>query len=303
MAPPVLLFGYNRSKHFSRAWQALAENVEASRTELYVFLDGAKISENIFEIKKTRKEAKKIRGFKKIYYYEAPYNLGLSQSILSGINRISAFEKSWIILEDDLVVGKHFLSYMHDALSFYEKNNNVASIHGYVYPISRKLPETFFLRGADCWGWGSWNRAWSKFDGDGKRLLSKLLKSPLKELFTFKGSASYLKMLEEQIQGKNDSWAIRWYASAFLAGMFTLYPGKSLVQNIGLDASGTHCERSSKYDTELFQGRINVRPQAVTESKDAREAFEQFFRGKKTSGLKQRSRQILFKIKEKLGLV
>jgi hypothetical protein len=133
--------------------------------------------------------------------------------------------------------------------------------------------------------------------------MQALLKSPLQELFTFRGSASYLNMLEEQIEGKNDSWAIRWYASAFLAGMFTLYPGRSLVQNIGLDASGTHCERSSKYDTELFQEHINVCPQPVTESKAAREAFELFFRGKKAPGREQRFRQILFKIKEKLGLV
>ena len=301
--PAVCLFAYRRPIHLSRSWQSLAENAEATQTDLHVFLDGPKSSKDINKVLETRVEAKKIRGFKKIFFYEANSNLGLSQSILNGIKKVSQQVSSWIVLEDDLVVGKHFLKFMHDALRCYEIDPAVASIHGYVYPTSDPLPETFFLRGADCWGWGSWNRAWSHFEKDGGRLMQALLKSPLQELFTFRGSASYLNMLAEQIEGKNDSWAIRWYASAFLAGMFTLYPGRSLVQNIGLDASGTHCARSSKYDTELFQGRIDVNPQAVTESKAAREAFENFFRGKKTSRPEQRFRQILFKIKEKLGLV
>jgi hypothetical protein len=46
-------------------------------------------------------------------------------------------------------------------------------------------------------------------------------------------------MLENQINKKNNSWAIRWYASAFLENMYTLYPRVSLVQNIGTN-NGTH---------------------------------------------------------------
>ena len=51
-------------------------------------------------------------------------------------------------------------------------------------------------------------------------------------------------MLEKQISGQNNSWAIRWYASAFLKNKLTLYPSKTLVQNIGL-TSGTHCNKMS----------------------------------------------------------
>jgi len=48
-------------------------------------------------------------------------------------------------------------------------------------------------------------------------------------------------MLIDQIAGHNDSWAIRWHAACFLADRLTLYPGKSLVTNTGVDGSGTHC--------------------------------------------------------------
>src|SRR5690606_21058947 len=87
----------------------------------------------------------------------------------------------------------------------------------------------------------------------------------------------YTKMLEDQIAGKNDSWAIRWYASAFLNNMLTLYPGKSLVHNIGNDASGTHSEAVSTYDTEVFQSKINVET-AVTHNPEAFSIIADFMR-------------------------
>lgn len=48
-----------------------------------------------------------------------------------------------IVLEDDLVVSPYFLKYMNEALDFYEKEEQVISIHGYIYPVKQKLPETF----------------------------------------------------------------------------------------------------------------------------------------------------------------
>lgn len=44
------------------------------------------------------------------------------------------------------------------------------------------------------------------------------------------------------MNGKVDSWAIRWYLSVFLSNGVALYPPQSLVKNIGLD-SGTHGSR------------------------------------------------------------
>ena len=47
-------------------------------------------------------------------------------------------------------------------------------------------------------------------------------------------------MLKDQIANKNNSWAVRWYASAFINNMLTLYPAKTFVKNIGDDGTGTH---------------------------------------------------------------
>jgi len=109
----------------------------------------------------------------------------------------------------------------------------VGSIHGYWYPVDRQVPETFFLRGASCWGWATWSRAWQLFEGDGRQLLAELERQGLTHRFDLDGAMAYTRMLKDQIAGKNNSWAIRWHAAMFLAGRLQLSPGTSLVRNTG----------------------------------------------------------------------
>jgi len=59
-------------------------------------------------------------------------------------------------------------------------------------------------------------------------------------------------MLKGQIKGINNSWAVRWYAAAFLVNKLTLYPNKTLIYNIGFDGTGVH------------SGSVNVFSNALT---------------------------------------
>lgn len=97
----------------------------------------------------------------------------------------------------------------------YQDDARVASIHGYVYPI-KGLPPTFFLRGADCWGWATWVDRWQHFDYNAIRLLNTLKRERLINYFDFQGGYGYSKMLKAHIKGKVDSWDVCWYASLFL---------------------------------------------------------------------------------------
>ena len=184
-------------------------------------------------------------------------------------------------MEDDIEVCPFFLKYMNEATSLYRDHSEVASIHGYIYPCKQILPETFFMKGADCWGWATWRSAWKKFEPDGSKLLEQLRSRKLEKEFDLGGVGPFTGMLQQQIQGKNDSWAIRWHASAFLAGMHTLYPGRSLVRNTGLDSSGTHCETTKKYDSPLSKTPIRIEPIPVVESEVGRKAFKEFYQAQK----------------------
>ena len=224
-------------------------------------------------------------GFKSVRVIERPDNLGLAGNIIEGVSETLRQHERVIVLEDDMVTSPFFLAYMNEALERYANDDRVVSIHGYVYPIREALPEAFFLRGADCWGWATWRRGWACFNPDGAQLLRELRQRKLEYAFDYEGSHPYTKMLEAQIAGANDSWAIRWYASALLAGKFTLYPGRSLVHNIGNDASGTHCAQSRDFDSRLTDELVAVGEIPVEESMQARLAFTRYFRSLQPAGV------------------
>ncbi|MBP6672868.1 MAG: glycosyltransferase family 2 protein, partial [Bacteroidetes bacterium] len=160
---------------------------------------------------------------------------------------------------------------------FYESDERVISIHGYVYPVKGGLPSSFFLKGADCWGWATWKRGWDLFEQDGRVLETQLKQRNVCDEFDFNGSYPYTRMLRQQIEGKNDSWAVRWYASAFLKDKLTLYPGCSLVNNISSDSLGTHTKHLAAFQSALSPVRLSVGDVPVEDHPEARHQFEQFF--------------------------
>ena len=251
---PIVLFVYNRLEHTKQTLEALQNNELAKVSELFIYSDAAKNEDNIEKVQKVREYIKSIDGFKKVTIIEREKNWGLANSIIDGVTRIVNEYGKIIVLEDDLVTSQYFLKYMNEALEMYKDEKRIASIHGYIYPIDG-LPETFFIKGADCWGWATWNRAWKAFEPDGKKLLEDLQSKKLEREADFNNSYNFTKMLKDQIAGNNNSWAIRWYMSAFLKDMLTLYPGESYVQNIGFDCNATHC----KTETNIFQTKLASR--------------------------------------------
>jgi hypothetical protein len=266
MRAPISLFVYARLEHTRRTVESLLLNPQSSDHDLIVFSDGGRTPEIQIATDEVRAYLETISGFRTVTIHCRPQNLGLARSIISGVTQVLAEHERVIVLEDDMVTSPHFLAYMNEALERLADDERVISIHGYVYPVQQTLPETFFLPGADCWGWGTWRRGWQLFNPDGQALLDELKRRDLLKAFDFNGAFGYSKMLEGQIKGLNDSWAVRWYASAFLADKLTLYPGRSLVHNIGNDSSGTHCGDDTSHDAELSTTPIDMSVLEVTSS-------------------------------------
>jgi hypothetical protein len=271
-------FAYKRPWHTRQTVEALQKNELAADSDLFIYSDAPKDEDAALGVREVRECIRAVNGFRSIRIIERKQNHGLARSIISGVSEVVAQFGRIIVLEDDMVTSPWFLRYMNDALEFYRDEERVISIHGYCYPVRAKLPETFFLRGADCWGWATWQRGWELFEPDGKKLLDELRERGLTHKFDFDGAYGYTADLENQVNGVIDSWAIRWYASAFLRDKITLYPNKSLIHNIGIDESGTHCEATDKYDTDISREAVRVEKIFLEENTAARRAFRRFFR-------------------------
>jgi len=274
---PIALFAFNRQVHLKVTVESLQKNQESIDSNLFIFCDGPRNNEELQAVNAVRDYVKTITGFKEITIYESPVNKGLAQSIIDGVTMLCNKYGSAIIIEDDLELSPYFLKFMNDGLTKYACNERIASIHGYTPPVKAALPSTYFLRGADCWGWATWKRAWDKFEPGGSMLLKLLTEKNLLNKFDFDGSVRNIQMLQDQINGKNNSWAIRWHASMFLENMLTLYPGKSLVNNIGQDATGQHSIKTDIFDSVVSKNAISIGNVDVTETLKAIDAYKRHF--------------------------
>jgi hypothetical protein len=275
---PVVVFAFKRPDHLKALIDSLLGNAEASRTSVRIYCDAPRNQNDAAGVAAVRRYASTIEGFASVTPVFRESNLGLARSIVAGVSEMLAEHDRVVVLEDDLILSPYFLRFMNEGLSLYATDDHVASIHGYLYPTALPMPQTFFLRGADCWGWATWRRAWQHFNPDGSALLEQLRAARLTHRFDFDDTFDFTQMLVDQIAGRNDSWAIRWHASCFLADRLTLYPGSSLVHNGGFDSSGRHCNATSQFDQSVSNHPIDVRPIATQESEVARQAIVEFFR-------------------------
>ena len=244
---PIALFIYNRPDHVERTIAALLKCRELQDSPLHVFCDGAKNPEDNGRVSKTRSVAKEVTPSHAQFHFSET-NRGLAASIVKGVSLLCDEFGTAIVLEDDLVVGCEFLAYMNAALARYEMDERVMQVSGFMFSVESVAQDArcSLLPVATSWGWATWKESWEKYDPLASGWEALKVDSSLRKNFNLRGTFDYFSMLKQQMEGKSDSWAIRWYWSIFRNGGLIVYPPSSMVQNIGFDGSGTHGWRAAK---------------------------------------------------------
>ena len=49
------------------------------------------------------------------------------------------------------------------------------------------------------------------------------------------------KQLKKNLDGSMNTWFVKWHAVMLQKGALSLFPGRSLTNNIGFDDMATHC--------------------------------------------------------------
>lgn len=287
---PIALFVYNRPEHTRRTLKFLQQNLLADESRLFIFSDAAARVEEEENVSEVRQLIKGIGGFKQVEVIERPKNLGLAKSIIDGVSRLVKEYGKIIVFEDDLISSPYTLQYFNNALNRYETEDRVMHIGAYMYPLNKAagpggqpgLPETFFYRAATSWGWATWARAWKEFEPDIDKLIGQFNSRRIHE-FSIENNMNFWKQIKEFKAGKNNSWAIRWYASIFLKGGLTLNPSDSLVNNIGHDGSGVHSGVNDIYNVVVNHKPITFFPNDIQENKLAYQAIKNFLKTRKGS--------------------
>jgi hypothetical protein len=275
---PIVLFVYSRPEHTRQTIEALIQNTLACKSMLIIYSDAARDEIDKQKVDKVREYIQSIKGFYKVEIVNREKNFGLASNIIDGVTKIVNQFGRVIVLEDDLITAPYFLQFMNDALDTYKDEDRVGHIHACQFFTNDALPDIFFTKFVGSWGWATWDRAWKKFNPDGVTLLNELEKRHLTKEFDFDNAYGFTKMLRRQIKGLNNSWAIRWSASHFLNGYYALNAGKTMVQNIGMDGSGTNCGSGVKVTSDLYDKPLQViKADFISENVVARQIIEKYY--------------------------
>ncbi len=275
---PILLLAYNRPQHMTETLRTLAANELAAESQLFVYSDAPRTADDAAAVDTVRRQLAEVTGFLHVTVVERNENMGLARNVIDGVTALTERFGRVIVVEDDLVLAPHFLRFMNDALETYRDEPRVGHIQACDFTQDASLPDTFLIRWTGSWGWATWQRAWKMFNPDGRDLLRQLEERRLCREFDFGGKYGYTRMLRRQIAGLNDSWAIRWNATLFLADMLSLNVGRSLVRNTGFDGSGTNCGGGGLYDSLLYADVLHVEKiSPIEENTEARRAYERYY--------------------------
>src|ERR1700730_8509030 len=116
---PIVLFVYNRPEHTRRTLSYLQKNLLAEESRLYIFSDGPKADDDKAKVEQVRQLIKEVTGFKALKIINRKENLGLANSIISGVTQLVNEYGKVIVFEDDLLSSPYTLQYFNEALTRY----------------------------------------------------------------------------------------------------------------------------------------------------------------------------------------
>ncbi len=271
-AAAMAIFVYKRAEHARRMLRSLLQNPLAARSPISIYCDGPRGDQEAEAVARARAVVRELAPLH-ARVIERERNLGLARSVIAGVSEVVGEHGAAIVIEDDLELSPVALDYFNAALERYRDEERVMHVAGYMYPVTAVLPEAFFYREATCYGWATWARAWRQFEPDGRKILQAVRERGARREFDAGDSIDFFRMLENQVAGRADSWAIRWYGTLWMRGGLALHPGRSLVRNTGFDGSGENSGSSDAWQVELSTDPVIRLPAAIEEDASALQAM------------------------------
>ncbi len=250
---PIVFLAYNRPDHTRQVLESLHRNKYADESLLFIYVDGPRAGateETLAAIAAVKKVVREKKWCKEVTIVEAEVNKGLVKSTTGAVTKmVNEFGKV-IVMEDDNLVSPGFLTFMNDALDFYEDNSRVMHISAYARPdldIAAIKEPTYFFYHTTTWGWGTWKRAWDKFTHDAMAVREAVKKKGNIRKLNLDGTFEFFWGLYAVAKKGMNSWNTIWHSVVFLNDGLVLYPKRSLVSNIGHDGSGTNCAPDERF--------------------------------------------------------
>lgn len=245
----LALFTYRRPYHTKKVIESLKHN---RFDKIYIFQDGLKKKEDEKAWREVTDIIKSVDFVNKEIIISQE-NKGLANSIIQGINYVLERHDTVIALEDDIVLNKGYATFMNACFDRYKDDTRVTCIAGGGWPVD--IPDdykydVFFSYRASSAAWGTWKDRWNHYSRD-FNIIQRIMSDEKKRLIFEKSGGDITTIINDQLYGKCDSWAIFWTLMQIDLKGVCVMPTKYLANDIGHDGvAGTNStSKTIRYDT------------------------------------------------------
>ncbi|MGA0899770.1 MAG: hypothetical protein ACO3SO_05145 [Luteolibacter sp.] len=238
---PIGLSTYARLNHLRQTIDSLRSNHLAQESSLFVFSDAAAPGDEA-KVQAVREYLATVDGFKRVEVIARVKN-GRVENNRGGMRQLLEEFGQIIFLEEDIVTAPGFLGFMNEALNFYRDHPNVLSITGYAPPLEwRSDSDAFALARFCAWGFGITKENFEKISAIPADAVESLGRPKL-----VRCGRDIANMVRLQAEGRLAALDVMAMYRQCCDGSLTIYPRRSLVQNIGHDGSGVHGATSNRF--------------------------------------------------------
>ncbi len=240
---PLLFLVFNRPETTERVFATIRQ---ARPTRLYIAGDGPRPDkEGEAElVRRVREIVTAVDWDCEVRTLFRDHNLGCKMAVSGAISWFFEQEEEGIILEDDCVPHHSFFPFCSELLQKYRHDTRVMAISGDNFQDGnqRTAHSYYFSRYFHCWGWASWRRAWSLYDGDMSSWPAFKSSDLLNDLANNEESfVNYWTNLFDSFKdGKIDTWDYPFLYACWVNSGLTILSNVNLVTNIGFDEVATH---------------------------------------------------------------
>lgn len=256
MVAPALLIGFNRPR---RILESLKRIEAAGVKEIFIHLDGPRVespsdhelTQKVFEV------ALEFRNkFDVFEITRSPLNLGCGPGVVSAIDWFFKQNQKGLIVEDDIIITKNFVTFATEALDKFENSENIWHINGWL-PIN-KAPNrnAFGTRYALPWGWATWAKKW-EFNSKSVSFIEGNLPSKLQSNLDLGSSTQFdffwLRNFALADENPRAIWDYQWIRRMWSHGGIAISPPFRMTANTGFSSDSTHTYRPSRKQISRFE--------------------------------------------------
>ena len=232
---PIVLFIYNRP---AKTLKVFEEIRKIKPTQLFIVADGSRNSTERLSVTQTRAIAEMVDWSCELQLDFSEINLGCSDRIILGLNKVFEKVDQAIILEDDCLPHPTFFKFCEEMLMKYKDDEQIMHISGFNAMGSSPANASYFFSKyiIPPWGWATWKKAWNHQN------LNLDTWQQIKTWAHKNISQEYFVDWTDLFEGARvdrKTWDTSWNVDVWKQKGLGIIPKHSLIQNIGFGEDAT----------------------------------------------------------------